>query len=227
MPLGTATPSAPYPQPQLVDAPYIATTNRNLPSLLGLSVSPTDKRRFGLGGTPGAPSGVWNFACGANMSPNKLGGSRVLTPQESLPGELKGYRLAFNHRGGFGNVVPLEGDTVSASAAEADHVWELAPAEAAGELERESAAGTIEGHVPRSVHGLLHRLSPADNLDLMCMEHEYEPVVVMVQPYHSTQQQQQQQRGEGEQEQQQLVPAIVFQSPPERVIKGGLPPTRR
>lgn len=87
------------------------------------------------------------------------------------------------------------------------------------------------------VHGVLHRLSPADMSDLMCMEHEYEPRVVMVQPYRG--QQQQQQQGEEEVEEaaaasagqqppvEQAVPAVAFVSPPERLIREGLPPTRR
>jgi hypothetical protein len=77
------------------------------------------------------------------------------------------------------------------------------------------------------VHGVLHRLNPADMSDLMCLEHEYEPVVVMVQPYSSQQQQQQQPEGAEAGSQQQKVLAIAFQSPPDRVVQDGLPPIRR
>jgi len=163
------------------------------------------------------------------MSPRKLGGSRGLHPQESKPGVLRGYELGFNHRGGFGNIVPA------------------AAAGAGGEESLVEAAGGAG--VEHEVHGVLHRLEPAELSDLMCMEHEYEPVVVMVEPY--TNNQQQQQHGEAAQvsgaepqqqqqqqqqvsapyvsqmQSQQLVPALAFQSPAERLIRDGLPPIRR
>ncbi|KAJ1461135.1 hypothetical protein M885DRAFT_507760 [Pelagophyceae sp. CCMP2097] len=50
--------------------------------------------------------GVWNFAYGANMDDHKLRFVRKLTPLESVPAQLRGYRLAFNHNGGMGNLVP-------------------------------------------------------------------------------------------------------------------------
>lgn len=108
--------------------------------------------------------------------------------------------------------------------------------------------------MPGDVHGVLHKLSPAELADLMCMEHEYLPEVVLVEPYecNSTQQlqapqspqpqqtpqqppqpQQPQQQTQQQtqtlepQQQQQLVPAIAFQTPTQRLIRDGLPPTRR
>lgn len=79
------------------------------------------------------------------MSPKKLGGSRGLHPLESKPGVLKGYKLRFNHRGGFGNVVPVDAADSSSTATAA----------------------------PDEVHGVLHRLTAAELCTLMNMEHEY------------------------------------------------------
>ena len=39
------------------------------------------------------------------MDPVKLGSTRGLTALRSKPAVLRGHRLAFNHRGGFGNLV--------------------------------------------------------------------------------------------------------------------------
>lgn len=61
---------------------------------------------FGLGSA--RPDGsVWVLAYGANMSPAKLSGVRGITPLESLPAALPGWRLAFVHRGAMGSLVPL------------------------------------------------------------------------------------------------------------------------
>jgi hypothetical protein len=48
---------------------------------------------------------VWNFAYGASMSSFKLVNQRNTKPLESVPAVLPGFRLAFNHRGGMGNVM--------------------------------------------------------------------------------------------------------------------------
>lgn len=50
---------------------------------------------FGMGAMQ---QGVWYFAFGANLSAAKLTGSRGINPLEAVPGELRGWRLAFNHR---------------------------------------------------------------------------------------------------------------------------------
>ncbi|CAJ1386751.1 unnamed protein product, partial [Effrenium voratum] len=52
--------------------------------------------------------GVWNFAFGANLSPWKLRTKRGIAPLEQVPGKLPGWRLVFNHKGGMGNIEPLE-----------------------------------------------------------------------------------------------------------------------
>jgi hypothetical protein len=58
---------------------------------------------------------VWNFAYGANMSSFKLTQTRNIQPLESIPAILPGYRLAFNHRGGMGNVMEQEEDEEGSS----------------------------------------------------------------------------------------------------------------
>lgn len=71
----------------------------------------TDTRHMSLPGAsqvdskPPVKDSVWNFAYGANMSSWKLQQRRKITPLEAIPGALPGHRLAFNHRGGMGNVV--------------------------------------------------------------------------------------------------------------------------
>jgi hypothetical protein len=70
-------------------------------------------------------------------------------------GLLRGFRLAFTHRGGFGNVVPFGGRGGEGPQFE-----------------------QFEG-----VHGVLHRLPCAELADLTNMEHEYRPVEVEVEAY--------------------------------------------
>jgi hypothetical protein len=231
VPLASATPSAAaYTQPQFINAPYIASTNPAAASVpparcaaAGPPTDPTARARFGLGA---APKGLFNFAFGSNMSPNKLGGARGLHPVKSLPATSPGYRLAFNHRGGFGNLVAQQ----AGNACQDNTAAAVAPAPAA------------PAAAPDAVHGVLHQLTPAELADLMCLEHEYRPVVVWAQPYRSDS------KGSGarvssssetppaaapadkqqqEQIQPELVPAIAFISPPERCIAEGLPPTQR
>jgi len=92
VPLGGAGP------PVQVDAPYVATAGPPFPE-----ASPGGK--YGLGSLGG---GVNYFAFGANINPHKLIQARRIQPLESSPAVLPGYRLEFNHRGGFGNVVRLQ-----------------------------------------------------------------------------------------------------------------------
>ncbi|KAK9824440.1 hypothetical protein WJX72_010266 [[Myrmecia] bisecta] len=88
------------PAPQEVNVPYVAT--------VGEAPSTEEHgqlaRRYGIGA---AQEGVWNFAFGANISPNKLENVRGITPLESVAGHLPGWALRFNHRGAMGNIMPL------------------------------------------------------------------------------------------------------------------------
>jgi hypothetical protein len=149
-----------------------------MPVLLWVTMQ--DRARFGLGA---ASNGIWNFAYGANMSPAKLGGSRGLRPLASQPGKLSGHRLAFNHRGGFGNVVSV--DRPSAAAAEERLVTEAGtetiqaadtgkPAAAApGPRAGDAVAEAVLHRPVDAVHGVLHKLRAEDMAMLMNMEHEY------------------------------------------------------
>jgi len=51
-------------------------------------------------------SHVWNFAFGANINPWKLQTKRGIVPVDARRGVLREWGLRFNHRGGFGNIVP-------------------------------------------------------------------------------------------------------------------------
>lgn len=46
---------------------------------------------------------VWNFAFGSNMLPAKIA-ERSMKPLHAVRGRLAGWRLLFNHRGGYGNI---------------------------------------------------------------------------------------------------------------------------
>ena len=54
-----------------------------------------------------APS-VWYFGFGANINPWKLQVKRGIVPLAQTPGKVPGWRLMFNHKGGMGNVQPLD-----------------------------------------------------------------------------------------------------------------------
>jgi len=129
-----------------------------------------------LSGTAADHRGVWNFAYGANINRAKVSESRGLRPIESRPARLRGYKLSFRHRGGFGTVEEAR-----------------------------------EGDEWREVHGVLHLLSHADYCRLAAMEHEYRPCEVEAEPYDGGP----------------PIKAIVFVTPPERLIRSGLPPTSR
>lgn len=62
-----------------------------------------------------------------------------------------------------------------------------------------------------AVHGVLHRLTPAQYGKLACMEHEYRPVEVAVTPYEA----------------EQPVPAVAFVTPEAARIADSLPPPQR
>eukprot|EP00877_Chromochloris_zofingiensis_P006182 jgi/Chrzof1/1817/Cz10g22090.t1 len=106
IPLGSATASAVYKQPQVVDVPYVSTTgcNHDLLTTAPDSNHLLNRYEFGLGAQS---QGLWNFAYGANMCPNKLQAIRGLQPLQSKPAKLEGYSLRFDHRGGFGNLVKV------------------------------------------------------------------------------------------------------------------------
>lgn len=175
-------------EPVAVGAPYIATVGEPCGSQLGSSdggVSMAAAELVGIGAAR-ADGSVWNFAYGANMCPSKLNGARSLHPLESAPARVPNWRLSFTHRGGM-----------VSRAVRAHALLQLAPRlDAACRL-----LFPIPGHpqclfglpsFPRpqgnlvplapgetspaglgAVHGVLHRLSPADYGKLACMEHEY------------------------------------------------------
>lgn len=82
-----------------VNVPYAATVGNGMQK-----VEEDSPARFGIGALS---EGVWNFAYGANVNQEKLLVGRRITPYESVPAVLPGYRLAFNHRGAMGNVMHL------------------------------------------------------------------------------------------------------------------------
>ncbi len=55
--------------------------------------------------TQQATDAIWNFAYGANINETKLRAVRKMMPLDSQPCVLAGWRLAFNHNGGMGNLV--------------------------------------------------------------------------------------------------------------------------
>ena len=92
---------------------------------------------------------VWNFAFGANIDPWKLEKKRGINPLQKVRGVLNGYRLLFNHNGGFGNIEPATGSNEESSLSKkVDH--------------------------PDEVHGMLLKLSLDDFYTLGGMEHLYE-----------------------------------------------------
>lgn len=100
---------------------------------------------------------VWNFGFGANLDPQKLIQKRGINPLEVIPGSVSGLRLAFNHRGGFGNLVPAEGCP---------------------------PAATLSPNLPQpSVNGVLLLLKFGDFETLAGMEHQYEAKEVTVEAY--------------------------------------------
>lgn len=50
---------------------------------------------------------VWYFGFGANINPWKLRERRKIIPIEQVAGQLPGWRLMFNHKGGMGNIERL------------------------------------------------------------------------------------------------------------------------
>ena len=116
---------------------------------LGSSEEVCREYPYGLGSYD---QGVWNFAYGANINHTKLVSVRKMTPLESLPGLLEGYKLSFNHHGGMGNV----------------------------EWMTTAAASYFEARGIYGVHGILHCLTLKDFARLTNMESGYRPVEVEV-----------------------------------------------
>ncbi|GBF95104.1 hypothetical protein Rsub_07688 [Raphidocelis subcapitata] len=94
---------------------------------------------LGICGEAARDDGVWTFAYGANLSAEKLA-SRGVAPLRSAPALLPGHALLFDHRGGFGNVVPLDDPALTAAAAAA-----AAAAATAAAVRAAAATGAAEG----------------------------------------------------------------------------------
>ena len=101
---------------------------------------------------------VWNFGFGANINPWKLQEKRGIRPAEAVCGKVPGWRLLFNHRGGFGNIEEV---------AAADAPRSLSPSVPQ----------------PAEVHGILLKLTHEDFGVLAGMEHQYDAKEVVVRAY--------------------------------------------
>lgn len=160
---------------------------------------------------------MWNFAYGANMSPSKLEGARGLKPLESQPGTLPGWRLSFTHRSAWLSTDPWWFPGREALPAPAlgptlvPLLWYCRGGMGNLVQLRPGEAGPAGG---AAVHGVLHRLAPADYARLCCCEHEYRPVEVEVAPYGG---------GLGRK----LIRAVAFVTPEAATIQEGLPPPTR
>ncbi|CAE8588893.1 unnamed protein product [Polarella glacialis] len=95
----------------------------------------------------------WYFGFGANINPWKLREQRQILPLEEFVGKLPGWKLVFNHKGGFGNIEPL------------------------------SALISHGASSPDAVHGVLLLLKAKDFDKLAKMEHEYGTREVLVETY--------------------------------------------
>ena len=115
--------------------------------------------------------GVWYFSFGANLSSQKLTGARGITPLESVPGRLDGWRLTFNHR-----VRPRpQGFLVLCRCPNAIEPAHLVPLRTV-RWAVQGAMGNIMQDAGAAVHGALYRLQPMDLARLTNMEHEYRRV---------------------------------------------------
>lgn len=101
---------------------------------------------------------IYNFAFGSNLNPAKVE-SRKMFPAETLRGVLPGWRLLFNHTGGFGNI---EETTVC-------------------EAERYDLS-RLCGSLPE-VHGVLLKLTRDDFARLAWEEYAYDTIEVPVSVY--------------------------------------------
>lgn len=101
---------------------------------------------------------VWNFAFGSNLNPGKVESRRML-PAETKRGVLTGWRLLFNHTGGYGNIE---------SAAVCD----------AQQYDLSRLCGS-----PPEVHGVLLKLSREEFARLAWEEYAYDTIEVAVALY--------------------------------------------
>ena len=107
---------------------------------------------------------IWNFGFGANINPWKLEQKRNIHPiGEKLRGKLMGWRLLFDHKGGFGNIINMETESDGLSKNIFDPFM--------------SDGGEYE------VHGILLKLTHDDFIKLAHMEHEYELHQVSIRIY--------------------------------------------
>lgn len=106
---------------------------------------------------------VWNFGYGANINPWKLENKRGIHPiGNTLRGKMIGWRLLFDHKGGFGNVIHVNTE------ANGLRIHKFKPFMNGKEYE---------------VHGVLLKLTHADFIKLAQMESKYELLEVKVQIY--------------------------------------------
>ena len=107
----------------------------------------------------------WNFAYGANVSPQKLL-ERGISPLESLPCVLDGYRLAFNHFGG-------------SRFCDCNDIAVLVPLK----LRARAGMGNLVPDAGCSVHGVAHLMSCEDFDSLCLMENDYSSTAAHVRAY--------------------------------------------
>ena len=106
---------------------------------------------------------VWNFGYGANINPWKLQKKRGIRPiGDTLRGKLVGWRLLFDHKGGFGNVINAK--------TESDEL-------------RVTKFKPFTNDKVYEVHGVLLKLTHSDFIQLAQMESRYDLYQVSVQIY--------------------------------------------
>jgi len=103
---------------------------------------------------------VWTFGFGANINPWKLQERRGIIPVASSPAFLPNYRLVFNHRGGFGNIV---------------HTPSYPNVH--------NGSGENKALSPKAVHGVVLKVKLVDFAKLAAMEHQYRPEQIVVHTY--------------------------------------------
>merc|ERR1711871_1025528 len=104
---------------------------------------------------------VWNFVFGSNLNPDKVA-SRGMRPAAVQRGQLPGWKLVFNHNGGYGNIESL--DTINRDG-----------------LDFSRLSKVIEQ--PAGVHGVLLKLTREDFSRLAWEEYAYNTIEVPVEVY--------------------------------------------
>lgn len=106
---------------------------------------------------------IWNFGFGANINPWKLEQRRNIHPiGDKLRGKLTGWRLLFDHKGGFGNIINMETETSAHGL---------------------NAFEPFINENQYEVNGVLLKLTHEDLIKLASMEHEYELHQISIQIY--------------------------------------------